>query len=278
MKIATWNVNGIRARHGQLLEWIEHERPDVICLQEIKATIDQLPMGLCDLEGYWCYWHGGKGYSGVGLHVSKERWPEGPAFAHPAFDFENRIVTADSSAISRWRRSTCRTAARTFPPRCASSSRCASSPRSTGRRPPARHVRRPERGAHRDGRAPEGAQAQRDRPAAGGARAARAIIGEGLVDVGRALAPDDDGLFTWWAPWRNMRQRNIGWRLDYVLASQRARRHRHRLPRASARSAPAITRPSWHRSRSTVDRCRAAVGGRRAALVAVRRATVNGQR
>ena len=93
MKIATWNVNGIRARHGQLLEWVERDRPDVICLQEIKATIDQLPMGLCDLEGYWCYWHGAKGYSGVGLHVSKERWPERPAFAHPAFDFENRIVT-----------------------------------------------------------------------------------------------------------------------------------------------------------------------------------------
>jgi exodeoxyribonuclease-3 len=33
------------------------------------------------------------------------------------------------------------------------------------------------------------------------------------------LHPDDAGLFTWWAPWRNMRQRNIGWRLDYVLAS-----------------------------------------------------------
>jgi exodeoxyribonuclease-3 len=39
------------------------------------------------------------------------------------------------------------------------------------------------------------------------------------VDLGRALDPDNDGLFTWWAPWRNMRQRNIGWRLDYVLAS-----------------------------------------------------------
>jgi exodeoxyribonuclease-3 len=45
------------------------------------------------------------------------------------------------------------------------------------------------------------------------------IIGRGLVDVGRALDPDNDGLFTWWPPWRNMRQRNIGWRLDYVLAS-----------------------------------------------------------
>jgi exodeoxyribonuclease III len=41
-----------------------------------------------------------------------------------------------------------------------------------------------------------------------------------LSDVGRKLNPGDDGYFNWWAPWRNMRQRNIGWRLDYVLASE----------------------------------------------------------
>ena len=34
------------------------------------------------------------------------------------------------------------------------------------------------------------------------------------------LDPDNNELFTWWAPWRNLRQRNIGWRIDYVLASQ----------------------------------------------------------
>ena len=45
------------------------------------------------------------------------------------------------------------------------------------------------------------------------------IIGRGLVDVQRSLHPDDADMFTWWAPWRNMRQRNIGWRLDYILAS-----------------------------------------------------------
>ena len=43
------------------------------------------------------------------------------------------------------------------------------------------------------------------------------------MDVGRALDPDNDGLFTWWAPWRNMRQRNIGWRIDYILASAASR-------------------------------------------------------
>ena len=46
------------------------------------------------------------------------------------------------------------------------------------------------------------------------------ILGHGLVDVGRALDPDNENLFTWWAPWRRMRERNIGWRLDYVLATQ----------------------------------------------------------
>jgi exodeoxyribonuclease-3 len=45
------------------------------------------------------------------------------------------------------------------------------------------------------------------------------LVGRGLVDVHRALEPDNADLFTWWAPWRNMKQRNIGWRLDYVLAS-----------------------------------------------------------
>ena len=76
LKLATWNVNGIRARQAQVQDWIAQERPDVVCLQELKATSDQVPAALCEMEGYWCYWHGGKGYSGVGLHVSKAVAPE----------------------------------------------------------------------------------------------------------------------------------------------------------------------------------------------------------
>jgi exodeoxyribonuclease III len=45
------------------------------------------------------------------------------------------------------------------------------------------------------------------------------VLGDHLADVTRVLHPDDPNLFTWWAPWRNMRQRNIGWRIDYILAS-----------------------------------------------------------
>ena len=61
MKIATWNVNGIRARQGQLLDWLAAEKPDIVCLQEIKASLDQLPFELRDVENYWSYWHGEKG-------------------------------------------------------------------------------------------------------------------------------------------------------------------------------------------------------------------------
>ncbi len=95
MKLATWNVNGIRARHAQVQAWIERERPDVVCLQELKAAPDQVPITLCEMEGYWCYWHGGNGYSGVGLLVSKAFAPRRPVFSHPAFDFENRIVAVE---------------------------------------------------------------------------------------------------------------------------------------------------------------------------------------
>jgi len=58
------------------------------------------------------------------------------------------------------------------------------------------------------------------------------MLGGGLVDVGRTLDPDNNDLFTWWAPWRNLRQRNIGWRIDYILAS----------PALAARAARATSR------------------------------------
>ena len=47
-----------------------------------------------------------------------------------------------------------------------------------------------------------------------------AMLGNGLVDVARALDPDNAAMFTWWPPWRDMRKRNIGWRIDYILASK----------------------------------------------------------
>ena len=93
MKIATWNVNGIRAREAQLCEWLARDRPDVVCLQEIKASPAQIPEA-CKLAEYDAYWHGTGGYSGVSLHVRKGAFGAEPAYSHPDFDMETRIVQA----------------------------------------------------------------------------------------------------------------------------------------------------------------------------------------
>ena len=220
MKIATWNVNGIRARQAHLQDWLEQERPDVVCLQEIKAAIDQLPVWLCDLDGYWCYWHGGKGYSGVALHVSKTFSPERPEFVHPSFDYENRIVLVhlpgatvvsvyvpnggkDFEAKMRFLASleqfVADLHAEAKPVLICGDLNIARTDMD---------VHPKERKPRAIGQLPE----ERDQ--------LERIISYGLVDVERALEPNNDQMFTWWAPWRNMRQRNIGWRLDYVLASR----------------------------------------------------------
>ena len=94
MKIATWNVNGIRARAAQLQEWLEQERPDVVCLQELKAELSQIPE-VCRHPDYHAYWHTLKGYSGVSLQVRKELVPADPVYSHPPFDMESRIVQVE---------------------------------------------------------------------------------------------------------------------------------------------------------------------------------------
>ncbi|MES2563568.1 MAG: exodeoxyribonuclease III [Pseudomonadota bacterium] len=91
MKIATWNVNGIRARQAQVCEWVAREQPDIVCLQELKAEPSQIPEQ-CKLADYYVYWHGTKGYSGVSLHVSKAFVEGEPVYTHPAFDMETRMV------------------------------------------------------------------------------------------------------------------------------------------------------------------------------------------
>jgi exodeoxyribonuclease-3 len=220
MKIATWNVNGVRAREAQLQEFIAAEQPDVLCLQEIKATIDQLPMWLCDIEGYSCYWHGGKGYSGVALHVRGATIPDRPDFAHPAFDYENRIVTARLPGF---------TVASIYVP-------------NGGKDFPAKmrflealdtfaaeheaagqalvlcgdmNVAITDMDVHPRERKPNVIGQRPDERAL-----MERIISRGLVDVHRQQEPDNENLFTWWAPWRNLKARNIGWRLDLILASK----------------------------------------------------------
>ena len=220
MKIATWNVNGIRARQQQLSDWIGRDQPDILCLQEIKAAPDQVPPLLCNMPEYYCYWHGERAYSGVAMLLRRELCPEQPQFSHPDFDHENRIVTArlrdlvmgsvyvpnggkDFQAKLRFLEAMERYVRESH----ASGLRlilCGDM-----------NVTRTDQDVHPKERKPNAiGQLPQER------ELFERILSQGMVDVGRALDPGNDGLFTWWPPWRNMRQRNIGWRIDYVLVSQ----------------------------------------------------------
>jgi exodeoxyribonuclease-3 len=67
VKIATFNVNGIRARLANLLEWLEREQPDVVCLQELKAPDESFPGAAIKAAGYGALWHGQKSWNGVAI-------------------------------------------------------------------------------------------------------------------------------------------------------------------------------------------------------------------
>jgi len=67
MRIATYNVNGINARLPRLLEWLDETKPDVACLQELKADGDKIPMKAIEEAGYGAIWHGQKGFNGVAI-------------------------------------------------------------------------------------------------------------------------------------------------------------------------------------------------------------------
>ena len=218
MKIATWNVNGIRAREAQLCDWVERDRPDVLCLQEIKARPDQVP-DRCKLSDYHAFWHGGGGYSGVSLHIRRELL-EIPEFSHPEFDIETRIVQVllgdvvlasvyvpnggkDYDAKIRFV-----TALAAWAKRLHNDGRelilCGDI-----------NIARADVDVHPKERK-LGVIGQRPEER----ELFETLLGGNLVDVTRALDPDNPNLFTWWPPWRNMRQRNIGWRIDYILASR----------------------------------------------------------
>jgi exodeoxyribonuclease-3 len=65
--LATWNVNSVRSRLAPVLGWLEHNRPDVLCLQEIKVETEKFPAGDFEKAGYSCAVFGEKSYNGVAI-------------------------------------------------------------------------------------------------------------------------------------------------------------------------------------------------------------------
>ncbi|WP_312697977.1 exodeoxyribonuclease III [Sphingobacterium mizutaii] len=104
MKIITYNVNGIRAALKKgWLDWFKAESPDVICIQEIKASPDQVPeLVLLEEMGYEHYWYPAqkKGYSGTAIFTKITPNHIEYGCGHEDYDFEGRIIRADFDKAS----------------------------------------------------------------------------------------------------------------------------------------------------------------------------------
>lgn len=227
MRLASWNVNGIRAVHkkGIFLNWLRKTQPDIVGLQETKATPEQLEDVLRTPEGYHSYWASStvrKGYSGVGLLSRVEPNAVRLGLGIEAYDQEGRTIIAefdDFVFITAY-----------FP---------------NGGRD---HARVPFKMAYKEAfmaqinayRA-EGKSVifcgdvntshhpiDLSRPKENSATTGflpleRAwmdtLLGsEGYIDTYRHLYPES-ARYTWWSQVTNARARNIGWRLDYFIMS-----------------------------------------------------------
>ena len=101
IKALSWNVNGIRAAHKKgFLEWFSNETPEILCLQETKAHVEQLPEALINVKGYRSYFSSGvkKGYSGVALYTKTE--PIEVSYGFGIEKFDNSATFYDFCALN----------------------------------------------------------------------------------------------------------------------------------------------------------------------------------
>ena len=100
MKIATYNVNGVNGRLPVLLRWLGESRPDVVCLQELKAPEEKFPEQAILDAGYHAIWHGQKSWNGVAI-LSKIGKPGEVCRALPGDpeDIHSRYIEANIKDI-----------------------------------------------------------------------------------------------------------------------------------------------------------------------------------
>lgn len=102
IKLLSWNVNGLRAAYRKgFLGWFRAIQPDILCVQETKASEKQLPEELKNIDGYCVYYTAAekKGYSGVGLFTGIKPGNIGKGLGIRKYDVEGRVVIADYGAF-----------------------------------------------------------------------------------------------------------------------------------------------------------------------------------
>jgi len=100
MKIISWNVNGLRANYKKgFLDWFKTEKPDFCCLQEVRARKEQLPKELLEIKGFFCFLNSAKkpGYSGTAIYSKKEPKNIIKELGMRKFDEQARMLRLDFS-------------------------------------------------------------------------------------------------------------------------------------------------------------------------------------
>ncbi|OPY53639.1 MAG: exonuclease III [Methanosaeta sp. PtaU1.Bin112] len=225
MRLLSWNVNGLRAivKKG-FLDWMERDLPDVLCLQETKATADQLPAELTRFPGYFSYFCSGdrKGRDGVALFSKIEPLRVDYSLGIEGFDDEHRAIVADYGHFLLFNVY--------FPNGKASRERLEyklkfydhflehiARLKAEGRgivvcgdvntAHKEIDLARPKANEKISGFLPE-ERAWMDR-----------LVQEGFVDTFRSLHKEADN-YTWWDLKSRARERNVGWRIDYFFVSE----------------------------------------------------------
>lgn len=223
MKIATWNINGIRARRESLVKWINHKKPDILVLQELKAEEENIPGEIKEVPGYEKCWNGStfrKGYSGVGVFV-KKGYCSDYRIEIPDFDIENRTLAVHCGKL---------VVIGTYVPRGDGDAHYAAKLRYLDDL--CTYVQGLLQGGRQIIHAGDINVAHTDfdvhhsqnKPGAVGLRpeertAIDRYLAAGMHDIMRELFPDKKDLFTWWPYWRGARERNLGWRIDCFYLS-----------------------------------------------------------
>lgn len=222
LKLISWNVNGLRAqvRKG-FLEKLEALDPDILCLQEIKLTEGQLELDLEHYEEYYNYAER-KGYSGTAIFTKKKPLSVTYGIGIPEHDQEGRVITM---AFESFILVTCYTP---------------NSKRGLERLDYRQvwedaflaYLKKLEEDkpivvcgdlnvAHNDIDLANPASNHKNAGFTDEERAKfNQLLDNGFIDTFRYFHPDETEAYTWWSNFANSRARNIGWRIDYFLASE----------------------------------------------------------
>jgi exodeoxyribonuclease-3 len=230
VKLLCWNVNGIRAvmKRG-FLDWLAREAPDILCLQETKATPDDLPQELLKPPGYYTNWNypEKKGYAGVATFCKEKPVKVQSGFSELEFDREGRVIISEHPAFTLFNVY--------FPNGKQSAERLKFKMdfydafldyieplRKEGKKliicgdVNTAHqeidLTRPKENSKISGFLPE-ERAWLDK-----------LLAHGYIDTFRHFNKEA-GQYTWWDVKSRARERNVGWRIDYFFVTENLKSH-----------------------------------------------------